>query len=665
MDRQEHGHSGSDVQETLVKKPQISISQKCVRPFKEAWHDLRSMKWQREGVMYLFALWIYCLITLVVWLSLVSKNSGASKDNTPCHPDGKFNAIADTFDWWSPNGLFQITLRTGTLSFDSAKAVDIFWNLIVGRGGQALLAIASTRIWIEYLSVSIATKPTSYTTVWLLRFYTEPSTLSTFRLARQFFLGRGLASAFKMWFLVIAALFVVAFPTLMSSLAGYTTANQAWVDLGENGLDSYSQAFPLAFIVHDGDRVGLAKNQHVPYDEEYKLKKRTAARGLVVGSTTFLPSIISGYRSIQEPGSYSNLIGNVTAYVLSYGLSNMADSAIGKGQNGTIWGKETLQGPPLNITGFYLPRIIFRPNRSEDLWASKGENDPLFTDKTLMTFSLSNGVYNIATIQKNGTCQPVQNRYQWGFSFLQMFINVILLSLWTILMTLVWIKSHLTLKLNGFAAIYNTWKGLLEFTEVLGGQLKAAGIEYLTIDDKQLEHEIEKLLQGGSVTGLPLPQGFYSLRQGILRQKWLLLALFWGHLAICLDIFDTFTWYDKATILISFAVKCISAISIAILASVKVGADIFKRVAVFLAVCAMAIPFFLFTCGFLAAPGPCLGATLALVSGTTTRSKATLFGVPFILNYIIAVVMMPYMGRDRTFLDSYYSASRDSSYYTY
>uniref|UniRef100_A0A8H7NPF8 Uncharacterized protein n=1 Tax=Bionectria ochroleuca TaxID=29856 RepID=A0A8H7NPF8_BIOOC len=455
MATHKYDDSDSYVQEALVKKPQISFRQKCARPFKEAWHDLRSMKWQRDGLMYLFAIWVHCLIAVVVWMLSVSLGSRASKVS-PCHPDGSFNAIAGTFDWWSPKGFFQITLRTGTLSFDSAKAVDIFWNLIVGRGGQALLAIASTRIWIEYLSVSIATKPASYTT---------------------FVLGRGLASAFKMWFLVIAALFVVAFPTLMSSLAGYTTANQAWVDLGERGLDSYSQAFPLAFIIHDGKQVGLPENQHVPYDE--------GARGLVVQKTNYLPSIIGGYQSIKSPRSHADLIGNTTTYFLIYGLSNMAESAIEKGQNNTTWGGERLQGPPLNITAFYLPRADFISKDTE--------------------------TYDMATIQKNGTCQPIQNRYQWGFSFLQLFINIILLSLWTIGMALVWVKSHLTLKLNGFAAIYNNWKGLLEFTEVLGGQLKAAKIEYLSIDDKQLELEIEKLLQGGSVTGLPLLQGFYSL----------------------------------------------------------------------------------------------------------------------------------------------------------
>jgi hypothetical protein len=124
-----------------------------------------------------------------------------------------------------------------------------------------------------------------------------------------------------MWFLVIAALFVVAFPTLMSSLAGYTTANQAWVDLGERGLDSYSQAFPLAFIIHDGKRVGLPENQHVPYDEgksrfieihRASTKEEIGARGLVVQKTNYLPSIIGGYQSIKSPRSHADLIGNTT-----------------------------------------------------------------------------------------------------------------------------------------------------------------------------------------------------------------------------------------------------------------------------------------------------------------------------------------------------------------
>lgn len=174
---------------------------------------------------------------------------------------------------------------------------------------------------------------------------------------------------------------------------------------------------------------------------------------------------------------------------------------------------------------------------------------------------------------------------------------------------------------------------------MLGGQLKAAKIEYLTIDDKQLEHQIEKLLQGGSVTGLPLPQGFYSLRQGMLRQKWLLSSLFLGILAICLEYLETFAPFRLAIRIANTAAKFFLALSTATLASVKASTNIFKRAAVFLLVFTIFVPFFIFYCGWIAAHGSCLGAALALVSGTTSRSKGTLFGVPFIINYIVALVM--------------------------
>ncbi|KAF2819702.1 hypothetical protein CC86DRAFT_412631 [Ophiobolus disseminans] len=57
-----------------------------------------------------------------------------------CQPDDSFTTDPWTFNHWASSGVFQITMGYGKLKFSQAKAVDVVWDAVVGRGGQALLA---------------------------------------------------------------------------------------------------------------------------------------------------------------------------------------------------------------------------------------------------------------------------------------------------------------------------------------------------------------------------------------------------------------------------------------------------------------------------------------------------------------------------------------------
>ncbi|KAF9768377.1 hypothetical protein IL306_014346 [Fusarium sp. DS 682] len=117
---------------------------------------------------------------------------------------------------------------------------------VVDRGGQTLLALISWRAFSDYLAVSIMTKPATYTTVWLLRFQTDPSFVSIMGLLHQFIWRRGLASRAAMSFMVAAALLILAFPTVASSMTGYTTVNKVYIEVPETGLVELSATYPGA-----------------------------------------------------------------------------------------------------------------------------------------------------------------------------------------------------------------------------------------------------------------------------------------------------------------------------------------------------------------------------------------------------------------------------------
>jgi hypothetical protein len=49
-----------------------------------------------------------------------------------CEPDGNFNTGLETVSVWSSSKAFQITLGFGSMSFPTAKFIDIVWDVVGG-----------------------------------------------------------------------------------------------------------------------------------------------------------------------------------------------------------------------------------------------------------------------------------------------------------------------------------------------------------------------------------------------------------------------------------------------------------------------------------------------------------------------------------------------------
>ena len=65
-----------------------------------------------------------------------------------CDPNGKPHVKAKDCSndynynqYWDPSLFLSVTLGCGDLQYTSARVIDIFWDLVVGRGGQAVLAL--------------------------------------------------------------------------------------------------------------------------------------------------------------------------------------------------------------------------------------------------------------------------------------------------------------------------------------------------------------------------------------------------------------------------------------------------------------------------------------------------------------------------------------------
>jgi hypothetical protein len=141
--------------------------------------------------------------------------------------------------------------------------------------------------------------------------------------------------------------------------------------------------------------------------------------------------------------------------------------------------------------------------------------------------------YPLDYVEQFGRCQTI-GTYRWGFSFLQLFVCIILLFLWTVGIYVLWLRAHFTLKLRNHDSRQTSGphKAILELSAAMEKQLDLEDTDAAILIEEQLDERINNELKGGAIfyaSAYPLPAG-YSFRKGtkewIKREKWWLVVLF-------------------------------------------------------------------------------------------------------------------------------------------
>ncbi|KAK3378805.1 hypothetical protein B0T24DRAFT_522841 [Lasiosphaeria ovina] len=434
---------------------------------REAWRDLRAFKLHRAGWL-LFFLWICLLVGLLALLSpLGSLNKFALAPIAPCQLDGTFDIDPNSYNWWSPSQVFQIALGSGSLTFGQAKVVDVVWDISVGRLGQAIMAYFSWRVFADYVTTSIVDSPITYATFWIIYLYREPSLTSCFRLIRDFWRGHVLDSKCAMVFMLLTMFFLLSFPTLASAMTGYVMANRAYIRSTDLSLIRFPDLMPTAYLIHDGSRINLTDDYPIFY---------------------FEPTDVSEYGF--------------------YGLKNIS----------TRWMNGMLNPPALNISAFYFN---FNESRLSGFnWKDPRTGNFPFRDLANRAYSDKHGhTFSLDYIAANGSCQPVSDacnaidggspadmdvcriqNYVWGFSFIQLYINILLLLVWSVGIFILWVKAQRHLPLPGEIEVPQGWKALIELSSTMKQELDSKNINPKNLTDKQLKDKIRKSLRDGSVS---------------------------------------------------------------------------------------------------------------------------------------------------------------------
>jgi hypothetical protein len=114
--------------------------------------------------------------------------------------------------------------------------------------------------------------------------------------------------------------------------------------------------------------------------------------------------------------------------------------------------------------------------------------------------SNTNDSYDAAYLEANGSCQSI-NSYRWGFSFLFLFISILLTVLWAIGMHIMWLDAYFGSHYDRKHRSMGTHRAALDFASAI---IKDMGDEIPPehISEREIMLRRRKALNGGRVPQL-------------------------------------------------------------------------------------------------------------------------------------------------------------------
>lgn len=209
------------------------------------------------------------IVVLAAGAEVASQNYIRGRD---CYPNGRWKEeLQATWEIMDSTYFFTPNLSFGAMNFTQVKVIDIAWDLLIGRGGQILLAWVNYRVFNEWLVYHMEMHLTSYKMYTAIAF--ETTTMNTAGVLGKEFLAFGKLS-WKRFFRCLAMLsmflstfYVLSFPTLMAAMTGYITTSEPYIEDYDNNLIEWSKVVNLEYVIHDASRIGFEKPLAVAKDD--------------------------------------------------------------------------------------------------------------------------------------------------------------------------------------------------------------------------------------------------------------------------------------------------------------------------------------------------------------------------------------------------------------
>ncbi|CAN9197812.1 unnamed protein product [Alternaria alternata] len=277
-------------------------------------------------------------------------------------------------------------------------------------------------------------------------------------------------------------------------MTGYSANVAAFVNTTGGEYVPFGSFKFAYYIIHDGRRIGLTDNYVItgstgPYLQDQPL--------ISSNGYDFKPCHYISYDVFNTTAC--KLQRNISRYAAEYGFN-------GEKTQSSVFGEQFLQSPILNISAPSLEKIPdgsnlehYHPSNVKDLEFRVTDNS------SLLLWTYDDNIYHLHDMQKNGRCQATLN-YHWGFSYIQLFIMVILNIVWTLGLYIMWLRASMMTKQRGRKKedVAGEQKAVLELAAAMREQVKGPtneeGDDVSTLMEAKLHRLITKDLRGGSIS---------------------------------------------------------------------------------------------------------------------------------------------------------------------
>lgn len=470
---------------------------------------------------------ITSLLLLLILMSRSPRDFTNDTSNDLCKPDASFVLSSDDYDPWRRDSVFAISLSFGSYSFGTAKLIDFCWDVCVGRGAQAGLAVFSYRVFTKGLSRTMETSSVSHDTFKAVTVQSGTASGITV-LGKDFFKNRTPRAKLAIFWTILAGVFVLVVPTWLSAMTGYTADITAYVSDRDGNLIRAANFRPVIYTIHDAERIGAGFQNNtqisVPWDSTGIQLEYDASYGCFPLDSISADDAQNVNFSIPSSTIYTSgsptssdwhdcrLLWAVSRYVFDYGF--LAKSTV---LNTTFHRPEDLNmttlvhiSPSLNISAYFATPSTINGSLPDDPWygAPYGQqwknpddgqytfnvNNPVFLDAASQT------MYNLTELNAAGSCQQNgQVRYKWGFSFLLLYFFVVALLIWTIGMWVFYLDSWLHSRLDNEHAQMGVERAILDLSESMHTKLGPDQIQLRT------NSQIQPFVKSNTLTYSTLP----------------------------------------------------------------------------------------------------------------------------------------------------------------
>jgi hypothetical protein len=310
--------------------------------------------------------------------------------------------------WTSWSTLFEMNIRTGHLSFSNAKMIDVAFDLVVGRGGQACLAWIAYRVYTDVLIRITENGRIRFDLFAAVSLFPNQLRTISGTAAASFSSAHNLPTKFMLIWTMLAMLYVLAYPTLVSSATSLVNATTTSIKLVDNGtapLDAYVNSAAYSF----------------------------ANSGLAAKPDPWIVSVVD----INQIGNMCNIM-YLGQHQFSVSHENGNDVVV----NQTTY---TLGNQTQTTCGFHYENHFYPVDMSK-LESTTSPNEFL-ADQTV--------------------CQPDGHNYQWGASWELLVVLLILQISWSFSMLFIWMEVTKHSQLVQRGRKMGMWRAVLDLAEPL------------------------------------------------------------------------------------------------------------------------------------------------------------------------------------------------------